>query len=64
MKNRMNLPSFLRILGMSLGISVVHQLAPMLAHQVEAEIADVFTRNQAGGGNIRRDQRYLPLKAE
>jgi len=64
MKNPMNLPSFLRILGMSLGIGVVHQFAPMLAHQVEAEIAEVLTRNQAGGGNIRRDQRYLLLKAE
>jgi len=42
MKNRMNLSSFLRILGMSLGISVVHQLAPMLAHQVEAENSGGF----------------------
>jgi hypothetical protein len=64
MKNRMNLRSFLRISGMSLGIGVVHQFAPMLAHQVETEIADVFVRNRAGGGNIRREQRYLPLKAE
>jgi hypothetical protein len=29
-------------LGMSLGISVVHQLAPMLAHQVEAENSGGF----------------------
>jgi hypothetical protein len=64
MKNRMNLCSFLRILGISLGIGAIHQFAPMLAHQVEAEIADVFARNRAGGGNIRREQRYLPLKAE
>ena len=64
MKNRMNLRSFLRISGMSLGIGVVHQFAPILAHQVEAEIADLFARNRAGGGNIRREQRYLPLKAE
>ena len=64
MKNRMNLRTFLRISGMSLGIGVVHQFAPMLAHQVEAEIVDGFARNRAGGGNIRREQRYLPLKAE
>jgi hypothetical protein len=64
MKNRMNLRSLLKISGMSLGIGVVHQFAPMLAHQVEAEIANVFARNRAGGGNIRREQRYLPLKAE
>ena len=64
MKNQMNLRSFLRISGMALGIGVVHQFAPMLAHQVEAEIADVFTRNRAGSGNNRREQRYSPLKAE
>jgi hypothetical protein len=63
MNNRMNLRSFLRILGMSLGIGAIHQFAPMLAHQMEAEVADVFARNRAGGGNIRRE-RYLPLKAE
>jgi len=38
----MDLQSFLRILGMSLGVGLVHQFAPMLAHQAEAEIADVF----------------------
>jgi hypothetical protein len=57
----MDLRSFLRILGMSLGISVVHQFAPMLAHHAEVEIANVFARNRDGGGNIRRAQRYLPL---
>jgi hypothetical protein len=60
----MDLQSFLRISGMSLGIGLVHQSAPILAHQAEAEIADVFARKRDGGGNIRRAQRYSPLKVE
>jgi hypothetical protein len=63
MKSRMDLQSFLRILGMSLGVGLVHQFAPMLAHQAEAEIADVFARSRIRSANIRRTQRYLPLRA-
>ena len=63
MKHRMDLRSFLRISGMSLGISVVHQFAPMLAYQAEVEIADVFARKRDEGRIIRPAQGYFPLKA-
>ncbi len=43
MKDRMDRRSFLKISGMSLGIGVVYQFAPMLAHRAEAgQIADFF----------------------
>ena len=34
--------SFLRIVGMSLGVGAVYQFAPILTHQAETEIADFF----------------------
>ena len=63
-KNRIDLRSLLRISGMSLGIGVVHQFAPMMALQAEADIANAFARNRNGAANSRREQQYLPLKAD
>jgi len=62
-KNRIDLRLLLRISGMSLGVGVVHQFAPMIAQQAEADIANAFARNRNGGANSRRDQQCLPVKA-
>jgi len=45
MKDRMDRRSFLKVAGMSLGIGVVYQFAPFLAHRAEASgIADFFKK--------------------
>jgi 3',5'-cyclic AMP phosphodiesterase CpdA len=45
MKSRMDRRSFLKISGMSLGIGVVYQFAPMLARRAEAgAVADFFNK--------------------
>jgi hypothetical protein len=62
-KHRMDLRSFVRISGMSLGISVVHQFALKLAHLADVEIADDFTRKRDGGGNDRRSTLF-PVENE
>jgi hypothetical protein len=63
-KNGIDLRSQLKISGMSLGVGVVHQFAPMTAQQAEADIANAFARNRDGGANSRREQQYLRLKAD
>jgi hypothetical protein len=63
-KSRIDLRSLLRISGMSLGVGVVHQFAPMMAQQAEADIANAFARNRNGGANSQREQQYLSLKAD
>jgi hypothetical protein len=63
-KNGIDLRSQLKISGMSLGVGVVHQFAPMMALRAEADIANAFARNRNGGANSQCEQQYLPLKAD
>jgi hypothetical protein len=45
MKDEIGRRSFLRIAGMSLGIGVVYEFAPFLAHRAEADaISDFFKK--------------------
>jgi hypothetical protein len=44
MKDRIDRRSFLRIAGMSLGVGVVYQFAPILTHKANAQIADFFKK--------------------
>jgi hypothetical protein len=48
MKDQIDRRSFLRIAGMSLGIGVVYQFAPLLAHRVEAGPITDFFKNVNG----------------
>jgi hypothetical protein len=58
MKERMNWRSLLRISGMSLGLGVVYEFAPLFAHQAEAEVAEFFERRkQRGNTKLRRPAR-------
>jgi hypothetical protein len=63
-KNRIDLRSLLRISGMSLGVGVVHQFAPMTAQQAEADIANAFARNRNGGANSQCEYQHLSLKVD
>jgi hypothetical protein len=63
-KNRFDLRSLLKISGMSLGVGVVHQFAPMTAQQAEADIANAFARNRNGGANSHCEQQHLSLKVD
>jgi hypothetical protein len=46
MKDQMHRWSFLTMVGMSLGIGVIYEFAPFLAHRVESgAIADFFKAN-------------------
>jgi hypothetical protein len=47
MRVRINWRTFLRIAGMSLGVGVVDQFAPMLTQQADTQIGDFFTHRSA-----------------
>jgi len=52
MKDRMDRCSFLRMAGMSLGIGVVYEFAPLLAQRLEADAITDFLK----GGRTRPER--------